>query len=317
MSHPSRLSWAQVCARRLDRHGLGTPWPAAGPADAVAAMCGAHAQVLSAAELSIGIRLDATTRSDVREALWTERSLIKTFGPRGTVHLLRTRDLPMWTGALAAVPRRPNGLPDGVRLAAEQTEQIVAAITESLHDAELTVDELTAAIVAIVGSWAGDLVMPAFNGMWPRWRQAVTTAAHRGVLCFGANRGRLVTYTGPHRWSPGFRVAPADVALADLVGSYLHAYGPATPAHFAQWLSAPRGWAAELFDLLAGDLAQVEIDGTVSWVEAGDVTAASEPASGGRCASRWSRSGDSPPGSVADWTSRWTGSGTSSRPGPS
>ena len=70
-----------------------------------------HAQVLSAAELSIGMRLAKADRADVQDALWGERSLVKTFGPRGTVHLLPTRDLPMWTGALAASRPLPAGWP--------------------------------------------------------------------------------------------------------------------------------------------------------------------------------------------------------------
>jgi DNA glycosylase AlkZ-like len=110
------LSWAQVCARRLERHGLSAPSPDARPADVVAAMCGAHAQVMSAAELSVGLRLAAGTRAVVRDALWTEHSLVKTRGPRGTVHLLRTEDLPMWTGALSAIPVSEGGYPDDVRL---------------------------------------------------------------------------------------------------------------------------------------------------------------------------------------------------------
>ena len=57
-----RLSWTQVCARRLDRHALSAPSHDARPADIVGTMCGAHAQVLSAAELSIGLRLVGVAR---------------------------------------------------------------------------------------------------------------------------------------------------------------------------------------------------------------------------------------------------------------
>ena len=166
-----RLTWAQVSARRMGRQGLTSPLTGAGAADAVTAMCGAHAQVLSAAELSVGLRLAGATRSDVRAALWGERSLVKTFGPRGTVHLLPTRDLPMWTGALSALPRPRSLFADDVRLTDAQTDLVLAAIADALHDAVLTVDELTAAVVERAGTWAGDLVMPAFQGMWPRWRQ--------------------------------------------------------------------------------------------------------------------------------------------------
>ena len=162
------MPWSAVCARRLDRHGLLVPVQDARPADVVRAMCGAHAQVLSAAEVSIGLRLTGFTVTDVRHALWTERSLVKTFGPRGTVHLLPAQDLPMWTGALSTIPASPDGHPHDMRLTPEQTDEVVAAISLALEDAELATEELGKEVIRRAGPWAGDLVIPAFNGMWPR-----------------------------------------------------------------------------------------------------------------------------------------------------
>ena len=167
----------------------------------------------------------------------------------------------MWIGALSALPPSQSGFSDDVRMTPGQTEAVVAAIADALHDAELTIDELSEAVVDRTGPWAGDLVMPAFQGMWPRWRQAMHLAGNRGALCFGPNRGRKVTYTSPRRWLPGFEPADARAALAHVVRSYLHAYGPATPRQFAQWLGAPARWATELFDSLAGELQQVEVEG--------------------------------------------------------
>jgi hypothetical protein len=233
-------------------------------------MCGAHAQVLAAAELSIGLRSAEAARAAVRRALWDERSLVKTYGPRGTVHLLPTEDLPLWTGALAAIPAGVSPSPAGVQLTPAQTDAVVEAIADALADAELTADELTAAIVERVGAWAGDPVMPAFQGFWPRWRQATATAANRGALCFGPSRGRAVTYTGPRRWLPGFRPAEGQEATAELLRRYLRAYGPATPQQFAQWLAAPRRWASALFERLAAELEPVELAGARAWVNAGD-----------------------------------------------
>ncbi|MGH8947821.1 MAG: DNA glycosylase AlkZ-like family protein, partial [Acidimicrobiia bacterium] len=189
------LTWTKVTARRMARHALTEPAGDLDPAGIAVVTCGAHAQVLSAAELSIGRRIAGATRADVQHALWEDRTLVKTFGPRGTVHLLSTADLPMWTGALSALPSSAPMHPDPVRFSAEQADEVIAAIGETLADAELTVDELTEAVVERAGSWAGDLVMPAFQGMWPRWRQALHLAGMRGVLCFGPTRGRKVTYT--------------------------------------------------------------------------------------------------------------------------
>jgi hypothetical protein len=96
------------------------------------------------------------------------------------------------------------------------------AIGDALADAELTVDELTEALADRPGPWAVERTMDAFGDKWPRWRQLTSTAAHRGVLCFGPDRGRKVTYTNPHRWLPGFRPARGDAALHTLVRTRKH-----------------------------------------------------------------------------------------------
>jgi hypothetical protein len=268
-----RLTWPEVSARRLARNHLVTP--AEDPARISADVLGIHAQVMSAAELSIGVRTRSKTRSDVRDALWRDRTLVKTRGPRGTVHLLAAEDLPMWTGALSALPPGRGPSADDVRMTAGQTDQVVEAIADALAEAELTVDELTEAIVRRVGAWAGERVMEAFQDKWPRWRQIESVAANRGAMCFGPVRGRRTTYTSPRRWLPGFAPAPAEAALSELVRRFLHAYGPATPAQFARWLGAPPTWTAALFGRLT-DLETVDFDGVAALVNKGDVGGAEE-----------------------------------------
>ena len=241
---PAVLTWSGVTARRMARHALAEPSGQLDPAGVAARLCGAHAQILTAAEFSIGRRIAGATRAGVQRALWEERTLVKTFGPRGTVHLLPAADLPMWTGALSALPSSVPLHPEGVRFTAGQAEEVIAAIGDALADAELTVDELTEAIGDRRGPWAVERTMDAFQDKWPRWRQLTSTAAHRGVLCFGPDRGRKVTYSHPRRWLPGFVPADGDAALRALVTRYLHAYGPATPRHFASWLGVPPRYAA-------------------------------------------------------------------------
>ncbi|MFG2334642.1 winged helix DNA-binding domain-containing protein [Streptomyces sp. NPDC048604] len=278
MTSTVHVTWAGADTRRIHRQFLDEPADAA-PADVAAATLGAHAQILSAAELSLALRTASATRAEVRAALWDEGSLVKTHGPRGTVHLLPAADLPLWTGALSALPAGRSGQPDGIRLSETQTDEIVAAIGDALTGAELTTDELTEAIVARTGPWAGERVMEAFQDKWPRWRQATMTAAHRGVLCYGANRGRKVTYTNPE-------VRPTDgpQALNTLLERYLRAYGPATPQHFATWLAAPAGWARDLFAAAAGEgrIEEVAFEGGPAWVTAGDTEFPADRAAGVR-----------------------------------
>ncbi|GGV69671.1 hypothetical protein GCM10010277_79990 [Streptomyces longisporoflavus] len=276
MSAPVTVTWSAANARRMGRQFLRTPAKPgeAGPGEVVGAMLGAQAQVSSAAELSVGLRMDGATRQDVREALWGEEpSLVKTYGPRGTIHFLPVAELPLWTGALSAIPGGPSPFKAADRLTESRTEQIVSAIGEALDGARLTIDELGDEVVARTGPWAGDLVLPAFQGMWPRWRSAMHLAGHRGMLCFAPNRGRKVTYTRPP--AAGEPPLDAETATGRLARRFLYAYGPATPRQYAKWAAAPGAWADAVFASLAssGDIEEVRVEGEpgpASWVTAGD-----------------------------------------------
>lgn len=316
MSAPPTVTWSAVNARRMERQFLRAPAKPgeAGPGEVVDAMLGAQAQVMSAAELSVGLRMDGATRQDVRDALWGEEpSLVKTYGPRGTIHFLPVAELPFWTAALSAIPGGPSPFKPGDRLTPSQTEEIVDAIGEALDGVRLTIDELSDEVVARTGPWAGELVLPAFQGMWPRWRSVMHLAGHRGVLCFAPNRGRKVTYTRPpvtgagepHGECSGERPLTAEAASEYLVRRFLYAYGPATPRQFAKWAAAPDGWASGVFGSLAsaGEIEAVRIEavegeagqrepvereavegggGSSAWVVAGDTEFPGEPVRGVR-----------------------------------
>ncbi|MEU0220671.1 winged helix DNA-binding domain-containing protein [Streptomyces sp. NPDC006265] len=276
MTTTAKITWDAANARRAERQFLAGPAGTGTPvAEVAGAMPGAHAQVLSAAEVSVGMRADGVTRADVRAALWDDRSLIKTYGPRGTVHLLPARELPLFSAALTAVPTGPSPFPPGVRLTEEQAGQVVTAIGDALDGRFLTLDELSEEVVARTGSWAGGRVTPAFQDLWPCWRQVMHRAGWAGTLCFGPNRGRKATYTRP---LPGdLEADPGDTGhtgetVHAFVHRYLHAYGPATPQYFARRLAAPPGWATALFGELAavGRIEEVRFEGTPAWVAAGD-----------------------------------------------
>jgi hypothetical protein len=235
-------------------------------------MCGAHAQVLSAGETSVALRMEGATRETVQRA----DGLVKTFGPRGTVHLLPLDDLPLWTGALSALPPG-TAAPEYMRLTTQQRAEVIAAVGDALAHEDLTVDELTVEVVRRTGPWAGDLVMPAFQTYWPRWRQVIPDAANAGVLCYGPNRGRKTTYSNPHRFKP-FEPLPGEKALTELLHRYLYSYGPATPQQFARWLNTTPAFVKPYF----ADLPQVELNGEPVWHAPGDDEFPDEPVRGVR-----------------------------------
>lgn len=170
---------------------------------------------------------------------------------------------------MSAAPSARPKPPEPMRMTDEQQEEVIAAIGAAVLEADRTVDELDAEVVRRAGPWAGDLVMPAFMGMWPRWRQTIGLACFRGVACFGPNRGRNVTYTSPARLIPSFEVQPdGPAALREIALRYLTSYGPATSQNFAQWLGVSKPAAAEVFASLGSRIEQVSLEGSPAWLPA-------------------------------------------------
>ena len=94
---------------------------------------------------------------------------------------------------------------------------VIEAMGTAVAGADLTIDELDARVGELAGGWACERVYPAFATTWPRWRPALVEATYRGVLCFGPNRGRNVTYASVRRRVPGYARMDGSDALAAVV----------------------------------------------------------------------------------------------------
>src|SRR3954469_7426455 len=111
----------------------------------VSAICGLHAQVMSSAEAMLAARADVDP-GFVERALWADATLTKTWAMRGTLHLLPTADLPLWTGAQGAVRARTSS-PVWLRhfgLTPEQAQAILDQVPAALAGGPLTRQALAA-----------------------------------------------------------------------------------------------------------------------------------------------------------------------------
>jgi len=106
-------------------------------------VCGIHAQVMASAELAIGLRVDGVTRTAVRDALWKRKTLVKTSGLRGTIHLFPARELGQWLSAMRAAPKPDETKRlEWLRLTRTQIDRIVSAISDALDGERLTTEQL-------------------------------------------------------------------------------------------------------------------------------------------------------------------------------
>ncbi len=257
-----KVTWGQVLARRLRR--LHVTDPSADLVGTAGRLVGLHAQVASSAELIAGVRTPGYRLGDAATALWTDRTLVKTWGMRGTLHLFPADELPLlvsawkhrqWPNVNAAWERY-----HGINLAA--LKQITEVIGEVLPGRVLTREELLAAIATVVK--APGLEEAVRSG----WGQMFKPAAAGGLLCSGPERDRNVTFTSPRTWLPD---APWDAqpdhptAMTAVLERFLDVYGPATHEDFSRWWGVDAAKARRLFKEYAEVMVQVEVDGTARW----------------------------------------------------
>ena len=130
------LTWPRVLAWRLRRQYLDHRATQGEALGVVRQICGLHAQVMSSAELTLWARVEDLEPDAVQEALWKERSLVKTWAMRGTLHLLPASELPIWVGAQGVLKPRHHA-PSWLRyfgLTREEAESLITAIPEALAD---------------------------------------------------------------------------------------------------------------------------------------------------------------------------------------
>jgi uncharacterized protein YcaQ len=257
------LTWPQVNAWRLKQHCLSPRLNRHDFLQAVTRTCGIQAQLMSAAELALWTRVDRLTKEDVQSALWQDRTLIKTWAMRGTLHLLSARDLPLYVAARSMHADR-NWLAyfTYYGITPAQHDAFIAAVPQVLGSEPMTREQLATALARHIGVPELDrLLLSSWGSLWK-------PSALRGDLCFGPNQGRNVTFVHPGQWLGLDAKQEQDSldphqALQEIARRYLRAYGPATPQDFARWWDGSSRLIAakKLFQSIENELEPVEVEG--------------------------------------------------------
>jgi hypothetical protein len=218
---------------------------------------------MSSAELTLWARVEDLEPDAIQKALWEERSLVKTWAMRGTLHLLPAAELPRWVGAQGVLKPRYHA-PSWLRhfgLTREEAEALIAAIPEALADRMLTREELAQEVGRIVGS-------EELGGkLRHSWGALLKPAAFRGDLLFAPSVGQIVRFARPDRWLAEWQPTETEGAAREVTRRYLAAYGPATREEFARWfgMTSP-AQAGRLIEGLGEEVASVEIEGSRAWM---------------------------------------------------
>jgi hypothetical protein len=265
----TRVSAAKVLGFRVRRHRLDRRAPAGSLVAVTRELCGVHAQIAASAELALWARVEGLRRDEVREALEEERSLVKTWAMRGTLHLLASEDLPLYVAVLGPRWDDPGGAwLRGFGVTKEQYDAILESVPRALGARPQTREQLADKIAAFGGAKLREKFLSG-------WGALLKPSARRGDLCFGPNRGRNVTFVRPDRWlrlRGGLPRMDQEEARREVVRRFLAAYGPATADDLGRWLGFRVG-LKRMLQALEDEVAEVEVAGAQAWLLAADLDA--------------------------------------------
>jgi hypothetical protein len=257
-----KLTWEQALAWRMRRHHLVERVPRRSLVGVVERICGLHAQVMSSAELTAWARVEDLAPDAVSKALWKQRSLVKLWAMRGTLHLLPARELGLWLGGTATYEHylKPAWL-RAFETTEKELEALIAAIETSLDGRLFTREELGEEIERVTRSKG---VKEKVQGSWGPF---LKPASFRGKLCFGPSEGQRVRFTSPESWLKGpLEIVPPAEAVAAITRRYMGAFAPAAREDLARWWGVAPAQGGRMLAALGDEAVRVDVEGTEGWM---------------------------------------------------
>jgi hypothetical protein len=222
-----RLARLRIASQRLHR-----PAARADPVEIARSMAGAQAQEKRAGLLQFRARSRGLTAASVERARVEERSLIRGWLMRRTVHLVAAEDyrwmLALWSERHARHARRrlaQLGIPTA------QQERALRVIEKALGEAEDVsrpelVERLASAGIALKAETRLHMIF---------------LAVVAGLACIGPDRGGSGSLVLAREWLGPGASRDREQSLAELARRYLGAFAPATDRDFAYWAGLPLG----------------------------------------------------------------------------
>jgi Winged helix DNA-binding domain len=240
----------EIALRRLLGQQIAQP-SFAHPSDVVAWLGAMQAQDYLGALWAVGLRTAGATEQTIEQAL-AERTIIRTWPMRGTIHFVAAADIRWMLDLLA--PR------------------VVRRTTS--RRAQLGLDEtiITASAEVIAGALQGGKQLPRNTIYQLLERANIATGSSRGLhilgrlahdqlICFGARAGKQPTFALLDEWVPDAKSLPHDEALATLSLRYFTGHGPATVRDFMWWSGLTTAEANAGLAAVTARLGRERIDG--------------------------------------------------------
>lgn len=211
-----------------------------------------QAQEPRAARLAFRARSRGLTAADVDRARTEERSLLRAWCMRRTVHLICTEDagwlLPLFAETIVRLARKRLADFGLDRRGQDRALKLLRDAVDA--DGALTRPELAERLERAGFETGNEFKVH----LW-------VLATLDGELCLGPDRGGHTCLVRTADWIGKQQSPPREQALAELARRYLRAYGPADERDLARWSGLPLRDTRLGFDGIAKEMTTVDIEG--------------------------------------------------------
>ena len=245
----------EVARLRLHNQGIGAG-RFKNPTDVVRWFGAVQAQDYLGSLWALGLRLPGKGEAEVERAV-AERSIVRTWPLRGTLHFVAAGDV-RWmldllgarTIARAASRYRQLGLDEATFA---KSRRVLARALEGGR--QLTRPELAAALERGGVATEGQRLIHLLN-----------RSALEGLTCYAARRGKQFTFALFDEWVPAAKRLSREEALAELARRYFRSHGPATLEDFVWWSSLTTTDARAGLETAGPRLQREVIGGETYWL---------------------------------------------------
>lgn len=245
----------------LQNHCLADRASKTGIVKVVGKVCGLHSQLPTTPYYSLWNRVKEFEPKMLDLLLYREKSLVKTWFMRGTLHMIPSRDLPLYNNALKRMWFEHHGRymnkPDWPSRK-ERESKLCPKIKEALTEKPLSRKELCNKVRFLLANEA-----QPYERLFSAWGGILKETSYLGLTVHAEPCGRESCFARLDKWLPRIDLSGTNerTARKQLLKKYLHGYGPASAQDFACWSGMLTSEARQIIEETNG-VKQVQFEGS-------------------------------------------------------
>jgi hypothetical protein len=244
-----------VARLRLHQQGLAAA-PFENALDVVRWFGAVQAQDYLGSLWALGLRMRRAREAEVERAV-AERSIVRTWPLRGTLHFIAAEDVRWMIGLMGArTIARAASRYRQLELDEATFAKSMRVLARALEGGkQLTRTELAATLERRGVAIGGQRLIHILN-----------RSALEGLTCYAARRGKQFTFALLDEWAPSAKRLSREEALAELARRYFKSHGPATLDDFVWWTGLTTADARAGLETAEASLRRELFDGRAYWL---------------------------------------------------